>query len=267
MDTAIWVFSKVAWLLFDPDNGLLILLVLGAVLLYTGREKLGRRLVAIASVALLVLSIFPWSGLLLLPLENRFPIPEPLPESIDGIIVLSGAERARIAHARDQAVLRDSAERLTTFVGLSRRFPKAKLIFAGGAGGLGMQEYKDADTARILFEQLGLSANRVQFESSSRNTVENARNSFKLAKPQMGENWVLITSASHMPRAVGVFRSIGWPVIPYPVDFSTTGKIELGIIFDGLENINSISWALHEWVGIVAYRLMGRTSELFPGPL
>ena len=59
MDTAIWVFSKVAWLLFDPDNGLLILLVLGAVLLYTGREKLGRRLVAIASVALLVLSIFP----------------------------------------------------------------------------------------------------------------------------------------------------------------------------------------------------------------
>jgi len=131
---------------------------------------------------------------------------------------------------------------------------------------LNKQQFVLADTARILFEQLGLSEDRVQFESKSRNTIENARLSFDIAKPQKGESWVLVTSASHMPRAVGVFRKIGWPVIPYPVDFNTTGKIEFRISLDGLRNISSLSWALHEWAGIVAYRLMGRTSELFPGP-
>jgi uncharacterized SAM-binding protein YcdF (DUF218 family) len=266
MDTATWIFSKVVWMLVDPDNGLLLLLVLGTILLFTDRKNLGRRLVSITSVALLVLTVFPWSGLILLPLENRFPIPEPLTKPIDGIIVLSGAEKSRITKERGQVVLRDSAERLTTFVGLSLRYPEAKLIFSGGAGSLGKQEFKDTDTARLLFEQLGLSTDRVHFESESRNTVENARNSFDLARPQMGEKWVLVTSASHMPRAVGVFRKIGWSVIPYPVDFNTTGKIEFGIHFTGLENVNLISWALHEWVGIVAYWVMGRTSELFPGP-
>jgi uncharacterized SAM-binding protein YcdF (DUF218 family) len=264
MDTVVWVLSKTIWVLANPENGLLFLLLSGSILLFTNRKTLGRALVTISSAFFLVLVIFPWDELILVPLENRFSIPEPLPESIDGVIVLGGAERARISHARGQVVLLDSAERLTTFVGLSRRYPKAKLIYSGGAGGLSEQAFKGADTAKILFEQLGLSADRVQFEFDSRNTFENARNSYELSKPQMGENWVLVTSARHMPRSVGVFRKIGWTVIPYPVDFSTTGIIEYDLGFYGLPAVTRVSWALHEWVGIVAYWFMGRTSELFP---
>ena len=266
METVVWILSKIFWMLVNPENGLLFLLVLGTILLFAKSKTLGRRLVVGVSIALSVLSLFPCGDLLLLPLENRFPIPEPLPKSINGIIVLGGAGKASITQARGQVVLRDSAERLTAFVGLSRRFPNAKLIYSGGAGALNKQAFKGADTARILFEQLGLSTERVQFEFESRNTVENARNSLEIAKPKMGENWVMISSASHMPRAVGVFRKIGWSVIPYPVDFATTGEIEFGLGLYGLANVSTFSWALHEWFGIVAYRLMGRTSELFPGP-
>lgn len=265
MDTVVWVLSKTIWVLANPENWLLFLLVSGSILLFTNRKNLGRTLVTIASVTLLALTIFPWDKLVILPLENRFPIPEPLSESIDGIIVLGGAERTKISQARGQATLRESVERLTTFVGLSRRYPKAKLVYSGGSGSLNGQEFKGSDTAKILFEQLGLSPDRVLFESESRNTFENAQYSFDLVKPQQGENWLLVTSASHMSRSVGVFRKIGWSVIPYPVDFSTTGIIEYDFGFYGLPAVTRVSWALHEWVGIVAYWFMGRTSELFPG--
>ena len=266
MDTAVWILSKAIWMLVDPKNGLLILLVLGATLLYTGYKSLGRKLVTLVSGILLLLSIFPWAGLMLLPLENRFPIPEPLPNTIDGIIVLGGSEHARITQARGQVALLDSAERLTAFVSLSRRYPEAKLVFAGGAGGLRDQEFKGADTAKILFKQLGIKPNRVQFESNSRNTFENAMNAFELAKPKKQESWVLVTSAWHMPRAVGVFRNAGWSVIPYPVDFSTSGKMDFRIGFYGL-SVSSVSWVLREWIGMVSYWLMGKTSDLFPKPL
>jgi uncharacterized SAM-binding protein YcdF (DUF218 family) len=266
MDTIVWILSKIIWMLVNPENVLLLLLLLGSILLFTDRKTLGRRVVTTSSVLLLVFTTFPWNTLVLLPLENRFSIPEPLPKSIDGIIVLGGPERIQVTYARGQAVLRDSAERLTTFVGLSRRYPKAKLIYTGGSGNLKGQEFKGSYVAKILFEQLGLESERVQFESESRNTMENAQYSFELAKPQKDESWVLVTSASHMPRAVGVFRKVGWSVIPYPVDYATTGEIEFGINLSGFSTVTSLSRALHEWAGIVAYWLMGRTSELFPGP-
>jgi len=267
MDTAFWVISKVFWRLASPDKSLLLVLLIGVCLLYFGREKLGRRLVAAATAIILLFSLFPVSSFLLIPLENRFPIAEPLPENIDGVIVLGGAESPIITQSREQANLVDSAERLTTFVSLARRFPDAKLVYAGGQGAIGAQEYKSAYTARLFFEQMGLDPDRVMFDSQSRNTLENAQNALQLAEPQKGEKWVLITSAWHLPRSVGIFRKLGWQVIPYPVDFKTTGKFELNLrIPPGLSTTLAVSNVMYEWIGLVYYSLMGRTSELFPGP-
>ena len=204
--------------------------------------------------------------MLLIPLENRFPIPEPLPEDINGVIVLGGAEIPKLTQERGQASLGGSAERLTTFVSLARRFSDVKLVYAGGQGAIGRQEYKAAFTARLFFEQMGLDPDRVIFDSQSRNTMENAQNIFKLVKPQKGEKWVLITSAWHMPRSVGIFRKLGWEVIPYPVDYKTTGKSEVTLHFPPrLSSTSAVSNVLYEWIGLVYYRLLGRTSELFPG--
>ena len=265
MDTVLWIISKVFWQLASPDISLLLVLSAGVCLLYFDREKLGRGLITVATIIILLFSLFPISSMLLIPLENRFPIPEPLPKDINGVIVLGGAESPKLTQERGQASLGNSAERLTTFLSLARRFSDVKLVYAGGQGAIGFQEYKAAFTARLFFEQMGLDPDRVIFDSQSRNTIENAQNAFKLVKPKKGEKWVLITSAWHMPRSVGIFRKLGWEVIPYPVDFKTNGKLELTLVIPPkLSSTSSVSNVLYEWIGLIYYRLLGRTSELFP---
>jgi uncharacterized SAM-binding protein YcdF (DUF218 family) len=104
----------------------------------------------------------------------------------------------------------------------------------------------------------------VIFEDQSRNTQENVAFSRALAQPQSGESWLLITSARSMPRAVGVFRRAGWPVIGYPVDYGTSGKTGFVLDFDMTPGVNRVEGALHEWIGLFAYRILGRTDALFP---
>ena len=267
MDTLLWIISKVFWIIFSPDRFLFLLLFVGVCILYLGREKLGKRLVAIVTTILLFISLVPVQSLMLIPLENRFPIPEPLPEKIDGVIVLGGSEIPLLTKIRGQASLSDSVERLTTFLSLARRFPEAKLVYAGGQGAINQQEYKAAHTAKLFFEQMGLDTDRVLFDSQSRNTMENAQNALQLAKPEKIEKWVLVTSAWHMARSVGIFRKLGWQVIPYPVDFKTTGKTKLYLRFPSFSRISSFSNTIYEWIGLFYYWLLGRTSELFPGPV
>ena len=108
---------------------------------------------------------------------------------------------------------------------------------------------------------------RVLFDYQSRNTMVNAQNALQLAKPEKDEKWILITSAWHMARSVGIFRKLGWQVIPYPVDFKTTGKTEFSLFIPSLASVSNISLPIYEWTGILYYWLLGRTSELFPGPL
>jgi uncharacterized SAM-binding protein YcdF (DUF218 family) len=88
-----------------------------------------------------------------------------------------------------------------------------------------------------------------------------------LVKPKAGERWLLVTSAFHMPRSVGLFRKVGFAVEPYPVDWRVGGREDLltftNVAGDGLARTDT---AVREWMGLVAYRLTGRIDELLPGP-
>ena len=118
-----------------------------------------------------------------------------------------------------------------------------------------------------MFEQSILDVNRVIFESQSRNTYENAVYSYNLIKPKKKEKWVLITSASHMPRAVGVFRKTNWEVIPYPVDYQTAGPQDFISHYEGFLSLDQMRIGLHEWLGLFIYWVTDKTNQLFPGPL
>ena len=139
MDTVLWIISKVFWRLASPDVSLLLVLSVGVCLLYFGREKLERIVITVATNIIIFYSLFPIYSMLLIPLENRFPIPEPLPDDINKVIVLGGAEIPILTQVRGQASLADSAECLTTFVSLARRFTDAKFVYAGGLR-IGAQE-------------------------------------------------------------------------------------------------------------------------------
>jgi uncharacterized SAM-binding protein YcdF (DUF218 family) len=261
-----FILSKVFWMLVSPGNLLLLLLALGVGLLLAGRAQAGVWLTAGVTAAFLVLAVLPVGAWLVWPLETRFPRPEPLPEPVDGIVVLGGMVDPGLSHRRGDPVLYGTIERFTEFFALARQYPEARLVFTGGSGSLLEQEHREATVARALAERLGLPADRVLWERESRNTWENAVRAREVADPQPGETWLLVTSAFHMPRAVGAFRAAGWTVVPYPTDYriDPAGLYRPGFSFaDGL---GALEAAAHEWIGLVAYSLTDRSSAVFPAP-
>jgi uncharacterized SAM-binding protein YcdF (DUF218 family) len=123
----------------------------------------------------------------------------------------------------------------------------------------------EAEAMRAVLLADGVADDRILVEGRSRNTVENALFAQKLAQPKPGETWILVTSATHMPRAVGCFRHIGWSVVPYPVDFRSDAPWSLEAVVLS-RNLALFELAFHEWVGLVTYRLLGWTDTLFPSP-
>ncbi len=259
-----FIASKLFWWTVNPGNVLLALLCIGAVALALGRLRLGFRLVLLVTTLGLVVTVLPLGPWLLHPLEDRFPPPS-LPERIDGIVVLGGSINPVLSAARHQPVLTDSAERLFAFATLARAHPESRLVFTGGSASVVDTDDREADVARAVLAGLGLDVGRVTFERDSRNTYENAVYSQRAMQPQPGERWVLITSAYHMPRAIGCFRKLGWSVIPYPVDYGTSPAGDPPS-FSLLGGLDSVHWALREWIGLGFYYLAGRTDGLFPGP-
>jgi uncharacterized SAM-binding protein YcdF (DUF218 family) len=143
---------------------------------------------------------------------------------------------------------------------LAHRYPHAKLVFTGGSGNPLMQDAREADYVKQLWIDIGLDPSRVIWERDSRNTYENAVASKALARPKPGENWVLITSAVHMPRAVAIFNKQNWKVIPYPVDYITTDTPIWQREFSVSQNLWLLSEALREVIGKLAYQMTGKAN-------
>jgi uncharacterized SAM-binding protein YcdF (DUF218 family) len=264
MESIFFWLSKLVWLVISPDSLLLLLILFAWAMCGFRKDRLARKTLSVVSISLLVIALAPVNEWLLYPLENRFPANPALPAKIDGIIVLSGGENAIFAAAWKQPEFGGAAERDLTFLKLARQYPDAKLLFTGGSGNMLVRDYSGADVARTLFEQEGLNIARITFDSKSRNTHESAALSKALVKPAAGENWILITSAFHMPRSLGIFCKIDWPVIPYPVDHNTWRGNLFRIELNLADHLLGVRTAVHEWIGLGAYYATGKTTALLP---
>lgn len=257
--------SKVLWVLAQPSNLIVCAIAAGALALALGRRKVARWLLYPGALALLVISVLPVGEWLLLPLENRFPAPAQLPRDIDGIVVLGGGVDLAVTARRGMVTFRDTSERFTSLVELAVRYPDARVVFSGGPGWLNDAGLSEATVLRGFLRSQGIDEARVIFEDRARNTHENALLAKPLAAPQPGERWLLVTSASHMPRAVGCFRQVGWSVLPYPVDYRTTGEWTLPLP-DSAKRWRDFDDATRAWIGLVAYRMTDRIPALLPAP-
>jgi uncharacterized SAM-binding protein YcdF (DUF218 family) len=264
----VYFLSKAFWLVVQPGNLLVLLAVLGALLLFTRWRRFGRGLVLLAALLLVVVAVLPGGEWLLAPLENRFPPLTQMPDHVDGIIMLGGAASTLLTAERRQPIVNDHAERFIAFADLARRYPQAKLVFTGGGLSLDGGRFREADAAREVLQWMGMDTGRVIFERESRNTFENVADSKALVHPAPGETWILITSAFHMPRSVGLFRAQGWPVIPDPVDYQTgTGQYgAAGFGIDLAGHLDLLSLAVKEWIGLLVNRVMGHSDSFLPGP-
>jgi uncharacterized SAM-binding protein YcdF (DUF218 family) len=258
--------SKFLWILAQPSNLIVFAIATGAAALLLGRGTLARWLLYPASAALLVISLLPVGYWLLLPLENRFLPPAEPPVDVDGIVVLGGGIDVGVSRRRGMATFQDTGERFMSLLELARRYPEARLVFSGGRGWLDDNELSEANVMRGFLRNHGLDEARVIFEDRARNTYENAQLSKPLAAPEPGQRWLLVTSAFHMPRAVGAFRQVGWPVIPYPVDYRTTGGFGLLTVPDAGQRWRELDHAVRNWIGLIAYWVTGRIPTLFPAP-
>ena len=111
---------------------------------------------------------------------------------------------------------------------------------------------------------LGLDPNTVIFEGNSKDTKENAAKTAELIKPTSDEKWILITSAYHMPRSVGLFRKAGFKVIPFPLDYHAPGKYEPWFFIGLALNLEAWQASSREWLGMMINYLMGRSDEIYP---
>ncbi len=264
-----FALSKLLFLVAKPSSLIVLLLLLGAALLWRRSQRgrrLGRAVVTAAALAAWALAALPLGEYAMVVLENRFPPPRNVPQRIDGIVVLGPGIRPFITAARGQTTLAPEAGRLTAALTLARNHPEARVLFTGGSGLLVHREFAEAPVAGRFLVEMGLDPARLMLEDQARDTYENALFSQRLAKPKPGERWVLVTSAMHMPRAVGTFRALGWEVIPYPVDYRTSGTFASTQLFDFGQSIVDLDAAAKEWLGLIGYRVLGRTNALFPAP-
>jgi uncharacterized SAM-binding protein YcdF (DUF218 family) len=261
-----FLIGKLVWALLQPGNLLMLCLAAGVLLLLASRGRRGRVPIGLATLGFVLLAVAPIGPAALLVLEQRFPRPI-LGDRVDGILVLGGAVDPRLSLSYGETMFGGSAARLLAAITLARRYPEARLALVGGEGEffpVGLPESR-ATLGFVLDE--GVSPARVILEERSRSTHENAVYAKELIRPARGEVWVLVTSAFHMPRAVASFAAVDWPVIPYPVDYRIDPRTGLRPNFSLRDGLDAATIAGKEWAGLIAYRLIGWTRQLFPAPL
>ena len=260
--------SKTIGVVLIPSNFISLVGVVGLILFRTRYASVGGKLVCACVAAYVICGFSPLGNLLLVPLETRFPPWNAGKGEPDGIVVLGGAIDPDLSAARGAAAFGNAADRILAAAALARRYPGARIVYAGGnANAFQNDEAKEADYALSVFQSLGIARDRLSLERLSRNTQENAEFSRALAAPKSGERWLLLTSGYHMPRSVGIFRKVGFGVEPYPVDWKTRGPSDILTLQSRfLDGILLTDIAVREWIGLIAYRMVGRTDELFPSP-
>lgn len=262
-----FVASKVFALVLMPSSLITLLIIIGGGLVLKGRwPTAGRRMLGTGLAGLLACSCCPLDSWLLLPLEQRFPRPT-LPQQTAGIIILGGFETVSLSRTRNELSLNAAAERLTEGLVLAHRMPAARIIFTGGDGTMLQSEGSAASNVGAYLRSVGIEAGRIVLEDKSRSTAENGEFLARLLQPKPGERYILVTSAFHMARSVAVFRRHGFEVIAWPVDYRTSGPADAWQFgrpdIGGLERVDT---AFKEWIGLLAYRISGRTASLWPAP-
>ena len=255
--------SKILWLILNPFNIFIFITLLSIFLYFIKLKRLSLIIFLINFVFIALISFLPFGSYLIYNIEKEYHSYIKPPDQVDGILILGGATNALLYNEYDQISLNGSSERLVESVFIIKKFDKAKVIFSGGSGLVNRPDLDHAQVAKSFYKKIGIETNQIIFEDKSRNTYENIIYSKKIANPKINENWLLITSASHMKRALLIADKNNWKLIPYAVDFKNIKNFKLIPNLELLKNLNSFQQASHEWLGLISYYLMGRTAKVF----
>ncbi|GAB6070900.1 YdcF family protein [Thiomicrorhabdus hydrogeniphila] len=267
MNELFFLISKIAWALLSPGNLIIFILFLGSLLLVFNKVRTAKILFIPTGLIAFVLMVYPVSDYLMKPLESRFSKPQTMPKQIDGIIVLGGGEDLKRSLSWNVAELGIGGDRYIGAAHLAKLYPQAPVIFTGGSGLMSLQNTAgEGSIAKQLLTTIGIDPSRLIIESKSRNTYENFLYS-KALLPNKNGTYLLVTSAFHMPRAVGIARVQNVNVIAYPVDYRSNSDALRKIDFDFFDHLKALEPAWREWVGLTVYYLTGKTNRVFPSQM
>ena len=260
-----FIASKLFWVFVQPLSTAFLLCALAALSFCLGWRRLGG-LAALAAALALFVTLFTTTGAVALQvLEARFPRPSQEQSPLSCMIVLGGALDNEINTSRGGFELNQAADRFVEAVRLARNHPEVRILVSGGDGSISAGYEGEAEASERLFSAFGISPGRMVKENTSRTTYENTVNTAELLKSLELRNCLLITSAYHMPRAVGLFRKADIDVVPWPVDYRTSGILRLSLDFTQPSlNAQITTTAAREWMSLTAYYLAGRIGEIFP---
>jgi uncharacterized SAM-binding protein YcdF (DUF218 family) len=264
---AFFYVSKIGWLLVAPSSVLVLLAVLGVVFFLLRWRAWSLRLLLASAALTLVFALAPVGDLMLRPLEQRFPAYphcSSFIQPVAGVIVLGGGLSSRTLGTRTNEDLGEAADRVRFAAALGRTHPDAPILVSGGeiVSRKGARS-EAAGTADLLVE-MGVAPARIMAEAGSRTTAENAALAVAKAAGRKG-SWLLVTSAFHMPRAMGAFRKAGVDVIAAPTDWRIDDQAPW-LTTSASDRLGKVDLAFKEYLGLAGYWAAGRSSELFPGP-
>jgi uncharacterized SAM-binding protein YcdF (DUF218 family) len=251
------------WSLSQPSNIVFGLLLLGFILLLFRVNAFGRRLIGLALFLAVLPALLPINSLIGRRLESAYSAPNPLPEQIDGILVLGGTVDWQVSEARSQMSLNQGGERMMVVASLAERYPNARLVFTGLYREVVPNEFASAPINNGFLSGRNFNNRSITFIGEARSTFEEALLSIRTLQPKVGERWMLVTSAYHMPRAMATFEAQGWLMTPYPVDFRTTGRLTFNPsmnVFGKLVELDDFS---REWGALFIYQRLGRIEKMF----
>lgn len=252
-DDLFFYSAKILGWFLKIDNLLVLGVVFTIYLFWSRRTKLAKRATIVLALSLALFSNLGLSYAALRTLEEKYPIPSiSCNDGYEGVIVLGGGiNPGLIAEQRGQVQLNEAGERLTKALELLNKCPEFRMIYSTFSGSLRRQGLSESESAEVFFKEQRVSPSRLIFENKSRNTFENAKYSYDLVKPG-NQKWILVTSASHLPRAVSTFERFGWKVTPYPVDYRSEafGGFSLASRDSALKNWRIV---IHERIGLFVY--------------
>jgi uncharacterized SAM-binding protein YcdF (DUF218 family) len=261
-----FLHSKSVAFLLLPSNILIGVAAVGAVLLATAKKRAGIGLLLASIILLAIAGWWPTGNLLIHALESRFPQWDTSRGAPDGVVVLGGAIESRLSREFGEPAIGGDGNRIVALGKLARTYPGARIIYSGGDSSLLGNQPPEAEFVYQVLDNLGVPRGRILLEPRSRNTAENAAFTKALANPRGGERWLLVTSAQHMPRAVGSFRRVGFPVEAYPVGWRTGSHADLGVPLAFGDALARFDSGAREWIGLLVYWATGKTSALLPSP-
>lgn len=253
-----FLFKKLLASFLMPVPFCLALLLLGLALLwFTRRQKAGRSLATAGALALLLLGYGAVSGRLLATLERRHaPVTDVAATAgrVRWVVVLGGGSSSDAGLPASLRLSEGSLSRLVEGIRIQRQLPGGRLLLSGGSV---FGSTPDAETMSTLAVELGVSPAALDLDSVSPDTETQA----EVVRARLGaEEFYLVTSASHMPRSLVLFRKAGTNPIPAPTHFLTQRNrgTAPSSFFPGSGGLRSAEAATYEYLGLLWAKVRGR---------